>query len=146
MVDDRDSEHRQPPPSAEPPSAEPPPAAQPPPRADVPPPEVVYVQQTPVPTNGLATAALVLGIIGAVLFWTVWAGILLGILATIFGAVGLSRTNRGAPNKGMAVAGLVLGVLAIIASVVFTVAIVNVVDSDDTIREIEACLENPDAC
>jgi hypothetical protein len=143
MVDDRDSEHQPPPPTSE----QPLPSVQPPPRADIPPPQVVYVQQTPVPTNGLATAALVLGIIGVVLFWTIWVGILLGVLATIFGAIGVSRAKRGAPNKGMAVAGLVLGILAMIGSVVFTVAVVNVVDdSDDTFREIEACLENPDAC
>jgi len=93
------------------------------------PPSVIYVQQVPMQTNGLAVASLVLGIIGLVLFWTVWGGILLGILAVIFGAVGLSKAGRGGPNKGMATAGLVLGVLAIIGSVLFIAFVVSVANN-----------------
>ena len=59
-------------------------------------------------TSGMAVAALVMGILGLLVNF-------LGILAIIFGGVGISQTNRN-PNlhgKGMAVAGLVMGIVAI---------------------------------
>jgi len=57
-------------------------------------------------TNGLATASLVLGILSLVLFFTF---VVAWVLAVIFGGIGVSRANQGAPNRSMAVAGLVLG-------------------------------------
>lgn len=69
--------------------------------------------------NGLAVAGLVLGILGVLFgfipFVGVFMAILLGALGAIFGAVGLSRSKqpyRG--GRGMAIAGLVLGIIAII--------------------------------
>ena len=71
-------------------------------------------------TSGMAIAALVIGIAGFVFFGP------LSILAIIFGAIGISQINRD-PNlkgKGMAVAGLVLGIIAgafwIIAMIVWS--------------------------
>jgi hypothetical protein len=52
----------------------------------------------------MATASLVLGILGIFLP-------LLSILAVIFGAIGISKANQGAAGKGLAVAGLVLGII-----------------------------------
>ncbi|MGW1895476.1 DUF4190 domain-containing protein [Streptomyces sp. NPDC002004] len=70
----------------------------------------------PQPSNGLGTAGLVLGIIGVVcsLTFFLWIiGVILGILAIIFGAVGRGKANRGeATNKGAATSGLVLGIVA----------------------------------
>jgi hypothetical protein len=107
-------------------------------------PQVVY--QVAQPSNGMAVAALVVGIIGLVLFWTVWGGVILGILGVIFGAVGISKANRGAPNKGMAVAGLVLGALALVGSILFLVAVVSAVNSEQRFDQIAQCIENPDSC
>jgi hypothetical protein len=57
-------------------------------------------------TNGLAIAALVLGIV-----WVYWIG---SILAVIFGHVALGQIKRtGQSGQGMAVAGLVLGYIGI---------------------------------
>jgi hypothetical protein len=54
------------------------------------------------PTNGLAVAALVLGIV-----WAFWIG---SVLAIVFGHVALGQIRqRNQSGKGMAVAGLVLG-------------------------------------
>jgi hypothetical protein len=68
------------------------------------------------PRNGMGTSGLVLGIIGVVcsLTFILWFfGVILGILAIIFGAVGRGRANRGeANNKGAATAGLVCGIVA----------------------------------
>lgn len=64
------------------------------------------------PANGLGTAGMVLGIVGAVICLVPVVGFLLGLLATIFGGIGLTKANRGeATNKGMAIAGLVLGII-----------------------------------
>ncbi|MEU6810672.1 DUF4190 domain-containing protein [Streptomyces sp. NPDC046831] len=68
------------------------------------------------PSNGMGTTGLVLGIIGLVCSLTLFLwifGVVLGILAIIFGAVGLGKANRGeATNKGAATGGLVCGILA----------------------------------
>jgi hypothetical protein len=69
-------------------------------------PQIVYPHPAPLarPTNGMANASLVLGILGMFLP-------ILSILALIFGGIGISKANQGASGKGMAVAGLVLGIL-----------------------------------
>ncbi|MFE4666435.1 DUF4190 domain-containing protein [Streptomyces sp. NPDC056716] len=68
------------------------------------------------PSNGMGTTGLVLGIIGAVCsltFFMWFLGVILGILAIIFGAIGRGKANRGeATNKGAATAGLVCGIVA----------------------------------
>lgn len=61
-------------------------------------------------TNGFAVASLVLGIVGILLcfVWIPW------ILAIIFGAVGIKQCNDDPSytGKGMAIAGLVCGLVA----------------------------------
>ncbi|MFJ9854330.1 DUF4190 domain-containing protein [Streptomyces sp. NPDC101150] len=69
------------------------------------------------PRNGFGTAALVVGIVGALLGVSVVPGIVLGAMAIVFGAVGRARQRRGeATNGGTAVAGIVLGGLALLIS------------------------------
>ncbi|MCX5533090.1 DUF4352 domain-containing protein [Streptomyces sp. NBC_00006] len=77
-----------------------------------------FQQQPPqqVARNGLGTAALILGVIGALsgliplLFWL--AGIL-GVIALILGLTGRGRAKRGeATNKGVALTGTILGLAA----------------------------------
>ena len=77
------------------------------------PPAVGYGQYPSLqrPQNGMGTAALILGILGLLLF-----GCIFGVLAVIFGSIGISRANAGrANNKGVAVAGLILGIVGIVA-------------------------------
>ncbi|GAA3066503.1 DUF4190 domain-containing protein [Streptomyces glomeratus] len=68
------------------------------------------------PSNGMGTTGLVLGIIGLVCsltFFLWFFGVILGVLAIIFGAIGRGKANRGeATNKGAATAGLVCGIVA----------------------------------
>lgn len=72
------------------------------------------------PRNGLGTAALILAIVGLVLCWSIAGGVILGLCAVIIGFVARGRVKRGeATNGGVAVAGIVLGVVAIIAGLVF---------------------------
>ncbi|WP_346176267.1 DUF4190 domain-containing protein [Streptomyces cuspidosporus] len=84
------------------------------------------------PDNGNGTAAMVLGIVGTVLFLTVVFGVILGVLAIIFGALGRAKATRGeADNGGQALTGLVLGVIAVIASVVMIFVYVADEQDDD---------------
>ena len=72
-----------------------------------PPPPPAVPQQTP-KVDGLAIASLVLGIL-----WVYWIG---SILAIIFGAVAIKRINQSngwRTGKGMAIAGLVLGIVGV---------------------------------
>lgn len=73
----------------------------------------------PQPSNGLGTAALVLGIISVVGFCLYGLNIVLGILALIFGIIGLGRAKRGeATNRGMAIAGIITGSVGIVLGAV----------------------------
>ncbi len=68
--------------------------------------------------NGMAVAGLVLGILGAVLFFVPFIGWILAILGIIFGAVGNSKANKiGGKGKGMAIAGLILGLIGLVVGV-----------------------------
>ena len=60
-------------------------------------------------TNGMAVSSLVLGILGVVLNLIPLLPYLLGILAIVFGMMG----NKKEIGKGMAVAGLILGVITL---------------------------------
>ena len=88
-----------------------------------PPPPAPYAGYTPppaAPKNGLGVAALVIAILALVLCWSIVGGIIFGVCAVIIGFVARGRVKRGeATNGGVAISGIVLGVLAIIASLVF---------------------------
>ncbi|MGW8955007.1 DUF4190 domain-containing protein [Streptomyces sp. NPDC055709] len=88
--------------------------------------------------NGLGTAALILGIIGALsgvipLFF--WLAGILGLIALILGLSAKGRVKRGeATNKGVAITGVVLGLVSLILSVVGAVITFKAVD--DAVDEI----------
>ncbi|NGO14863.1 DUF4190 domain-containing protein, partial [Streptomyces sp. HC44] len=66
------------------------------------------------PSNGMGTAALVLGIISAVGFCAWPLAIILGILAVIFGVIGRGKARRSeATNAGQALAGIICGAVGI---------------------------------
>ena len=66
------------------------------------------------PQNGKGIAALVLGILGLILTLCFSPFIILSVLAIIFGALGIRDAKAGnATNRGMSIAGLVMGLVAI---------------------------------
>lgn len=72
------------------------------------------------PKNGLGIASLVLAIGALVLVWSVAGGIVLGIAAAVLGVAARQRVKRGeANNGGMAIAGIALGLLAVVIGLVF---------------------------
>ncbi|MCC3772544.1 DUF4190 domain-containing protein, partial [Streptomyces sp. UNOC14_S4] len=81
--------------------------------------------------NGLGVAALVLGIVGTVLSPTVLLGVVLGILAVVFGGIGRSKVRNGeADNGGQALAGLILGGVALVVSGLMLTLYLSVDTSD----------------
>src|SRR5262245_20692579 len=74
-----------------------------------PPPQPVYVTNR---TNGIATAGMVLGIVGICLFFIPFLGVILGILAVVFGAIGIGNAKKGQGNHSRAVSGIATGIVA----------------------------------
>jgi hypothetical protein len=76
--------------------------------------------------NGMGTTALVLGVVALTLVLLLLfspLGAFLGLLAVLFGILGLMRVNRGeADNRGQAVAGLVTGGIALLVGIFFTIS------------------------
>ncbi|MDK1473298.1 DUF4190 domain-containing protein [Streptomyces sp. 549] len=93
------------------------------------------------PRNGLGVAALVLGIIALLTFWTVLGGIVLGLVALVLGIIGFRRQKQGVATNGtMAIVGAVLGLLGIIASVVILAVGVSFLNSEE-FGNLTECLE-----
>jgi heme/copper-type cytochrome/quinol oxidase subunit 2 len=100
------------------------------------------------PRNGFGVAALVLGLLALVSSWTIIGGIVLGILAVIFGVLGRGRARRGeATNGGFSVAGIVLGVIGALIAVALIALAMSLLNTPAGQR-YRQCLEqsagNPD--
>ncbi|MFD0369395.1 DUF4190 domain-containing protein [Streptomyces sp. NPDC059071] len=90
----------------------------------------------PQPSNGLGIAAMVLGIIAVAGFCFYGLGAILGILALIFGIIGLKKANRGeATNRGMAIAGIVLGSVGILVGAAFLSFMIWAIATDQDRRD-----------
>lgn len=96
-----------------------------------------YAQQYPQPRtgNGRATAALVLGILAVVCCWLSIFDIVFVVLAIVFGFLGLSDAKRGGGGRGMALTGLILGIVGALAATILSVVIY---------ARIKTCLDNYD--
>ena len=82
-----------------------------------PPPYSGYSAPPAGPKNGLGLAALISSILSLPAAFTVVGGFILAIVGIILGFLGRGRAKRGeATNGGVAVAGIILGVLGIVVS------------------------------
>ncbi|MDQ0297928.1 hypothetical protein J2S78_000336 [Salibacterium salarium] len=70
--------------------------------------------------NGMAVAGMVLGIIGVVLNWIPFLPYVLGVLAIIFGIVGMKQPVK----QGVSKAGLILGIITIGLKILFWVIVI----------------------
>ncbi|MFE5945658.1 DUF4190 domain-containing protein [Streptomyces sp. NPDC056480] len=96
------------------------------------------------PSNGMGTASMVLGIIAVAGFCMYGLGVVLGILALIFGIIGIKKCGRGeATNRGMAIAGIVLGAIGTLVSAVFLGFVIWAVSQDSTSFEDSGYDEDP---
>jgi hypothetical protein len=77
--------------------------------------------------NGMGTAALVVGVVAlvlVVLFLFAPLGAFLGLLAVLFGILGIMRANQGvADNRNHAAAGLVTGGIALLVGAFLTISV-----------------------
>lgn len=98
---------------------------------------------TKAPSNGLATAALVLGIIGTVLAIIPILGILgavVGGVGLVLAVFGLLASRKHGVGKGKAIAGLVLGVASLVLFMMVTAATFFAVDT--AVKEFDKEMEN----
>ncbi len=108
------------PPPPPPTGGTPPPAPPAPPAGGFAPPPMAQTGGAPNPNNGMAVAALVLGILTFVCL-----GPIAGILAIVFGFLGMKKAKElGGTGKGMALAGLILGAVGTIIAIILFVAFV----------------------
>lgn len=99
-------------------------------------------QQPASPSNGAGIAALILGIIGILTVWTIIGGIVFGVLAVILGFIGRSLVKKQrATNGGMSLAGIILGILAVIISIVLVVVGVGIFNKVGG-RDLVDCLRD----
>lgn len=99
----------------------------------------------PRPTNGLAIAALILGIlslVGGLVPFLGWAMVPFALTAVGLGIAGMSRARTIGEGKGLAIGGLVTGVLALLAILAWTIAIVWLIDRGaDAVDDFECRLD-----
>lgn len=85
-----------------------------------PPPYYGYGAPPARPRNGLGITSLVIAIAALAFVWSVLGGVVLGVAAAAIGVAARARVKRGeADNGGVAVAGIVLGSLAVVVSLIF---------------------------
>ncbi|MFJ1593437.1 DUF4190 domain-containing protein [Kitasatospora albolonga] len=100
-----------------------------------------YGAPEPARSNGFAVTALILGLLACIFFWTVVGGLILGLLAVVFGILGALRARQGrAPRRGMAIIGAVLGALGLIGSVIILIVGVSFLNSDG-FKNLEECVQ-----
>jgi len=90
------------------------------------------------PRTGMAITSLVLGIIAFILAWFPlgsYLAVLLALLSVIFGIIAIRRPA----GKGMAVAGLILGGIALVISIIASIVYTKI--GADLIEITQQCIE-----
>ena len=137
-----------------PPAGTPPPGQVPPPAWGAAPPGHPPPAQQPwgtpgyaggaAPRNGLGVAALVLGLLAVLTGFFVLGGVL-GVVAVVLGVLGRGRAKRGeATNGGVALAGIVLGLVGIALTAAVIAIGASFLGSDSGQRLVD-CLEQAGA-
>lgn len=93
------------------------------------------------PRNQLGVASVIVGVGAVMTFWLL-IGVPLGLAAVLTGDIARRRANRDeATNRRAAIAGMVLGAVAIVAGLI-AVGYYSWLDSQDPDR-FQRCLDNP---
>jgi hypothetical protein len=85
-----------------------------------------------VPSNGIGIAGFVTGLVGLILCWVPWLGLLLGLTGIVLSAVGISQGKKKGMSIGLAIAGLVCGIIALIPQIFVLVALFSVASALST--------------
>lgn len=90
--------------------------------------------------SGLGITGMVLGIIAVSIAWIPFLNVvalIVGIIAIVFGAIAMYQTiAKGHLGKGMAIAGLVLGIVAVALFFIVNQAAIDTID--EAIQEVTA--------
>ena len=113
-----------------------------------PPPAAGYGNyQVSQPGRGMAIAALVLGILAILSTWIPVVGLFLMVLslaAIVVGIIALVQVSSGrARGRGMALTGLILGVLSVVTSILMHVLVFKAVDS--LVNEVSSSISSASA-
>jgi hypothetical protein len=87
------------------------------------PPPPYYVMPVQNRSNGLGVAGFVTGLLGLVFFWFPIVGLILALLGIILGGSGIAVGRRDNSGTGLAIAGLVCGIVAMIPAIIIIAAI-----------------------
>jgi hypothetical protein len=91
-------------------------------------------------TDGVAIAALVVGILAILMSWIPVLGAIVGVTALVLGLVGRSRIKKsGAGGNGMAVTGIATGIVAILINI--AILAFFVIAGEDFIEEFDSYVE-----
>lgn len=72
--------------------------------------------------QGMAVTSMVLGIVSIPMLFCCYIGVITGIAAIVFGAIGTNQAKKGeARGQGMAMAGLICGAVAVVLFIVLIV-------------------------
>lgn len=88
-----------------------------------PPPGYQHPRPTSYPGKGMSIAALVLGICSLVI---PYAGIATAIVGLILGVIGKRKANEVGASTGMATAGIVMSIIALVGAVLMTVCFIAI--------------------
>ena len=105
----------------------------------------------PSKTNALAITALVVGVVGLMLCWVPFLGLIIGIAALVLGFIGMKKSTE-LGGKGLAIGGIATGGLTLLIGLIVTVATIffvnavddNIDDWDELNERIQEDLENMD--
>ncbi len=124
-----------PPPPAPIPSSDspPPPTGQPVAAAPPPPPPPTGAPAIKAPDNPIAIAGLTVSVLGIVLAVVV-IGFFFGLIGTSLSAIALKRSRQGLGRRGMSIAGIITGVLAMLLSVAGVFAILALANGEESTR------------
>ncbi|MFC6154791.1 DUF4190 domain-containing protein [Nocardioides yefusunii] len=103
-----------------------------------------FTPPQPSGSNGLATAGFVLSLLGILMSWIPLLnifGVMLAVLGLILAGVGLAKSKKVNAGKGLAIAGLVLGVLTIVITIaintVFVTALEDAIDETTSTEVVD---------
>jgi len=122
-----------PPPAPAPPAGSPPPPSGEPVAAAPPPPPPTGAPAIKAPDNPIAIAGLTVSVLGIVLAVVV-IGFFFGLIGTSLSAIALKRSRQGLGRRGMSIAGIIVGVLAMLLSVAGVFAILALANGEESTR------------
>ncbi len=77
------------------------------------------------PSNGLGVAGFVTGLLGLLMCWVPGVGIVLGSLGVVLGGVGMSAGRKNGTGTGLALTGLILGIVSLVPAFIVLATLSN---------------------